>query len=156
MQRLAKQVVEPAKINFRRWENGAVIGVTDLTPEFTSHYEAPYYVVHRAHLHTALYEQAAALGVKTRLNSKVARYDAETATINLTDGTVFQGDLVVAADGQSPKTPGVLLVMWLICRTRREIDSPEHCLPQRPRCSEVHGLCCLPRNSRGREDEGDP
>ncbi|KKY32762.1 putative salicylate hydroxylase [Diaporthe ampelina] len=99
MQRLAKQVVEPAKINFRRWENGAVIGVTDLTPEFTSHYEAPYYVVHRAHLHTALYEQAAALGVKTRLNSKVARYDAETATINLTDGTVFQGDLVVAADG---------------------------------------------------------
>lgn len=105
MQRLAKQVVEPSRINFRRWQNGAVIGVTDLTAEFSSHYDAPYYVVHRAHLHTALYEQAVALGVKTRLNSKVARYDADTATINLSDGSVFQGDLVVAADGRLPN-PG--------------------------------------------------
>lgn len=101
MQRLAKKVVEPSKINIRRWQNGAVIGVTDLTPEFNAHYETPYYVVHRAHLHTALYEQAVALGVKTRLNSKVARYDAETATINLSDGSIFQGDLIVAADGRS-------------------------------------------------------
>lgn len=100
MQRLAKQAVEPSRINFRRWQNGAVIGVTDLTAEFTSHYEAPYYVVHRAHLHTALYEQAAALGVRTRLNSKVARYDADAAAIHLSDGSVFQGDLVVAADGR--------------------------------------------------------
>lgn len=107
MQRLAKQVVEPSKINFRRWQNGAVIGVTDLTEEFNSHYEVPYYVVHRAHLHTALYEQAVALGVKTRLNSKVARYDADTATIHLSDGSVFQGDLVVAADGRLPNPGGI-------------------------------------------------
>lgn len=100
MQRLAKRAVEPSKINIRRWQDGAVIGVTDLTAEFSSHYEAPYWVVHRAHLHTALYEQAVALGVKTRLNSKVAEYDADTATINLSDGSIFQGDLVVAADGR--------------------------------------------------------
>lgn len=101
-QRLAKQVVEPSKINFRRWQNGAVIGVTDLTADFTAHYESPYYVVHRAHLHTDLYEQALELGVKARLNSKVARYDADTASIHLADGKIFQGDLVVAADGWSP------------------------------------------------------
>lgn len=102
MQRLAKHVVEPSRINFRRWQDSAVIGVTDLTSEFNSHYEVPYYVVHRAHLHTALYQTAVALGVKTRLNSKVEVYEPETATINLSDGSVFQGDLVVAADGQSP------------------------------------------------------
>ncbi|KAK2596586.1 hypothetical protein N8I77_013467 [Diaporthe amygdali] len=99
MQRLAKQVVEPSRINFRRWQDSEVIGVTDLTSEFNSHYEVPYYVVHRAHLHTALYQQAVALGVKTRLNSKVELYEPDTATINLSDGSVFQGDLVVAADG---------------------------------------------------------
>lgn len=101
MQRLAKRAVEPSRINLRRWQDGAVIGVTDLTAGFSSHYEAPYWVVHRAHLHTALYEQAAALGVETRLNSKVAKYDADAATIHLSDGSVFQGDLVVAADGGS-------------------------------------------------------
>lgn len=111
MQRLAKQIVEPSKINFRRWQNGAVIGVTDLTAEFNSHYEVPYYVVHRAHLHTALYEQAVALGVKTRLNSKVANYDADTATINLSDGNIFRGDLVVAADGQPPSSGAVVLYL---------------------------------------------
>lgn len=109
MQRLAKQVVEPSRINFRRWENGAVIGVTELTAEFNSHFECPYYVVHRAHLHTALYEQAVALGVKTRLNSKVAKYDADTATINLSDGSIFQGDLIVAADGWSPGPQSCLI-----------------------------------------------
>lgn len=101
-QRLAKQVVEPSRINFRRWQSGAVIGVTDLTADFAAHYESPYYVVHRAHLHTALYEEALALGVRTRLNSRVARYDADAAAIHLADGTVFQGDIIVAADGWSP------------------------------------------------------
>lgn len=82
-----------------------MIGVTDTSPDFTAQYGAPYYVVHRAHLHNALYEQAEALGVKMRLNSKVDEYDAETATITLSDGSVFQGDLVVAADGTSPPPP---------------------------------------------------
>lgn len=100
-QHFAKYVVQPAKMNFRRWEDGALIGVTDTSPEFTAQYGAPYFVVHRAHLHNAMYEQAVALGVKTRLNSKVDSYDAETGTIVTSDGCYFQGDLVVAADGKS-------------------------------------------------------
>ncbi|KAJ4421931.1 hypothetical protein N0V82_003428 [Gnomoniopsis sp. IMI 355080] len=98
-QHFANYVVQPAKMNFRRWEDGALIGVTDTSPEFAAQYGAPYFVVHRAHLHNALYEQALALGVKTRLNSKVDSYDAETATIITSDGSLFQGDLIVAADG---------------------------------------------------------
>lgn len=86
-------------MNFRRWEDGALIGVTDTSPEFAAQYGAPYFVVHRAHLHNALYEQAVALGVKTRLNSKVDSYDADSATIITSDGSLFQGDLVIAADG---------------------------------------------------------
>lgn len=100
MQRLAPHAVQPSRMNFRRWQNGALIGVTHTSPEFTAQYGAPYLVVHRAHLHQALYEQALALGVTTRLNSKVDRYDTATAAIELADGRVFRGDLVVAADGQ--------------------------------------------------------
>lgn len=99
-QHFAKYAVQPAKMNFRRWEDGALIGVTDTSPEFTAQYGAPYFVVHRAHLHNAMYEQAVALGVKTRLNSKVNSYDAATGTIVTSDGCYFQGDLVVAADGK--------------------------------------------------------
>lgn len=88
-------------MNFRRWANGALIGVTDTSPAFASRYGAPYFVVHRAHLHHALYEQATALGVRTLLDSKVAAYDADTATVVMADGKVFRGDLVVAADGRA-------------------------------------------------------
>lgn len=104
--RFAGHVVRPARMNFRRWEDGSVIGATDTSPAFAAQYGAPYYVVHRAHLHRALYEQAAALGVRTRLDSKVEEYDADTAAILQSDGRVFQGDLVVAADGlSSPRPP---------------------------------------------------
>lgn len=100
MKHLTKNAVQPESINFRRWQNNAIIGVTDLSPEFSAQYGAPYYVVHRAHLHTALYEQAVELGVKIRLDSKVHAYDPETACISLSDGNTFQGHLVVAADGR--------------------------------------------------------
>lgn len=101
MRHLARHAVQPGNINFRRWQNSAVIGVTDLSPEFGEQYGAPYYVVHRAHLHRALYEQALELGVGIRLDSKVAAYDPGAASISLSDGSTFQGDLVVAADGIS-------------------------------------------------------
>lgn len=100
LQRLGPRAIRPARMNFRRWQDGALIGVTDTSPAFAVQYGAPYCVVHRAHLHHALYQQATALGVTTRLNSKVDTYDTETARIVLSDGGVFQGDLVVAADGK--------------------------------------------------------
>lgn len=119
-QRFAEYVVQPARMNFRRWQDGSLIGVTETSPEFAAQYGAPYYVVHRAHLHDALYRQAVALGVKTRLNSKVDAFDAETATIILADGNIFQGDLVVAADGMS--RGGSLTLTHL--PMKREVNEP--------------------------------
>lgn len=99
MKHLAKHVVQPESINFRRWQDGALIGITDLSPQFNTQYGVPYYVVHRAHLHTALYTQAVELGVQLRLDSKVDAYDVDAASIVLSNGSTFQGDLVIAADG---------------------------------------------------------
>lgn len=99
-QDLGRLAVRPDGISFRRWRSGSVIGFTDLSSEFSAMYGAPYYVVHRAHLHEALSSRAAALGVSVRLNSRVVRYDEPSASVSLQDGTELHGDLVVAVDGK--------------------------------------------------------
>lgn len=92
-------VVESENIFFRRWEDGAVIGDTKLKPDFRDNFGAPYYVVHRAHLHSALHKRAVELGVEVNVNSKVVDYDLDTPSVTLEDGSTHTADLVVAADG---------------------------------------------------------
>jgi len=98
-QYLENHVVEPENILFRRWENGAVIGNTKLKPDFRDSFDAPYYVVHRAHFHDALHKRAVELGVEVNVNSKVVSYDLEIPSVTLEDGSTHTADLVVAADG---------------------------------------------------------
>jgi salicylate hydroxylase len=106
---LADKVVEPEDIKFRRWENGAVIGLTKLIPEFQDNFDAPYYVVHRAHFHDALHQLALRLGVQVQINSKVVDYDAEAASITTEHGQTFSADMVICADGvKSVGRPKVL------------------------------------------------
>lgn len=73
--------VKPGKIFFRRWQNGAKIGVTNLVPDFERDFGAPYWVVHRAHLHQALYERAVELGAKVHVNSRVKDIDFEAGKV---------------------------------------------------------------------------
>lgn len=82
----------------RRWQDGEIIGQTRLK-SFPSDFGAPYCVIHRAHLHNAMYQLAQELGVEIRVNSKVTGYDAEEPSITLEDGRVEKADLVIAADG---------------------------------------------------------
>lgn len=98
---LQGKVVEPESILFRRWENGEVIGNTRLKPDFRSSFDAPYYVVHRAHFHDALYRRALELGVKIVVGSRVTGYDVEAPSLILQDGSMHTADLIVAADGFS-------------------------------------------------------
>ncbi|KAJ9144076.1 Salicylate hydroxylase [Pleurostoma richardsiae] len=99
MNHLLDQAVQPDGISFRRWQSGEQIGFTDLSPEFAATYGAPYYVVHRAHLHSALFKRATELGVVVHLGCRVNGYNPDTPSVTLADGTIFAGDLVIAADG---------------------------------------------------------
>jgi salicylate hydroxylase len=96
---LEDRVVEPDNILCRRWKSGEVIAHTRLVPDFRQTFGAPYYVVHRAHFHDALYQRAIELGVKVRTGAKVVDYDLDTPSITLEDGTQHTADLVVAAEG---------------------------------------------------------
>lgn len=93
-------MVKPEGINFRRWEDGRIIGHTALGHTFQQDFQVPYYVVHRAHFHEALHQRALQLDVLVDLGCKVIQYNEESGSVILGDGSVVQGDLVVAADGK--------------------------------------------------------
>ena len=59
----------------------------------------PYYVVHRAHFHEALHKRALQLGVAVELDRTVVEYNEQSGSVVLANGSIVQGDLVVAADG---------------------------------------------------------
>ncbi|GKT71382.1 salicylate hydroxylase [Colletotrichum tofieldiae] len=105
---MSEQAVRPDGISIRRWEDGKLIGFTDLSESFVELCGAPYYVAHRAHLHSALYQRAVDLGVTVHLNSKVSEYDPRIPCATLTSGQCFAADLIVAADVQvaNPKYTG--------------------------------------------------
>ncbi|KAK5674170.1 hypothetical protein LTR17_027815, partial [Elasticomyces elasticus] len=106
---LANHVVEPESINFRRWQDGTVIGHTKLIPDFRRSFDAPYLVVHRAHFHEALHDLALKLGVEVILDSTIKRYDAEEPAIDLANGDRHRADLVIAADGIKSSARRVIL-----------------------------------------------
>ena len=86
-----------------------MIGLTKLIPEFQNNFDAPYYVVHRAHFHDALYHLALQLGIEIVINSKIIDYDDETPSITTEHGKSFTGDLIICSDGvKSVGRPKVL------------------------------------------------
>lgn len=100
---------KPESINFRRWENGKVIGHTALGKQFQADFDIPYLVVHRAHFHEALVQRALQLGVDLKLGSKVVQYEEYQGAVVLENGKRIQSDLVVAADGKIQ-----ILMVWLV------------------------------------------
>lgn len=103
------KVVEPATIGFRRWQNGNLIGLTRLVPDCRRAFDAPYYVVHRAHFQNAMNKLALDLGVEIHMNSGVARYDPDIPSLTLENGTTYSADLIVAADGLRSEARKVVL-----------------------------------------------
>ncbi|KAF2440456.1 salicylate hydroxylase [Karstenula rhodostoma CBS 690.94] len=106
---LQGKAVEPDAIRLRRWQNGEVLSHTKLVPEFEENFEAPYYVVHRANLQLAMYELAASLGVRVRVNAGVRSYNAEATSVVLENGETHHADLIVAADGVKSEARRVVL-----------------------------------------------
>ena len=78
---LGSQSVQPGTIWLRRWEDGKPISRTKLVPDFERDFGAPYWVVHRAHLHQALLDRALELGAEIRVDSRVTEMDIDTGTV---------------------------------------------------------------------------
>ncbi|KAJ5896914.1 uncharacterized protein N7473_006313 [Penicillium subrubescens] len=71
---------------------------------FAQTYGAPWYLAHRAELHSGLRHLATApegpgSPVEVILKSEAVAYDADEGSVTLTDASVHYADLIVAADG---------------------------------------------------------
>jgi salicylate hydroxylase len=95
------QSVEPTRQQVRHWQNGRVLMTLDRGHRMRDLYDAPYLYCHRADLHAILIAAVADLGGKLHLDAAVASVsaNADAATVTLRGGSVFEGDLVVGADG---------------------------------------------------------
>ena len=67
-------------------------------PEIEHRHGAPQYVIHRADLHKALWEEASTVA-NIRVNSMVLQIDFERPCVTLQDGTIIDADVIIGADG---------------------------------------------------------
>ena len=58
--------------------------------------------IHRADLHRGLLAAAEEAGCVVHLDSRVVSIDPYKPSLKTKNGTVFEGDLIVASDGMSP------------------------------------------------------
>lgn len=106
---LKGKAVEPDAIRHRRWQNGEVLSLTRLVPEFEEKFGVPYYVIHRANLQLAMYELAVSLGVCVKVNAGVRSYNDEASCVVLENGETHHADLIVAADGIKSEARKIVL-----------------------------------------------
>lgn len=98
-QALAGIAVYPEGRDYRAWDTGERLFWTPLGKRAELTFGAPYYHAHRAELLNVLLGALGQQGL--RLNSRVSTFsqDADSVAITLADGTTFEGDILVGADG---------------------------------------------------------
>jgi salicylate hydroxylase len=145
---LKPYVTEPESISFRRWQSGKVIGNTKLVPDFTENFGAPYYVIHRAHFHSAMCQKVQDMGIEIKLGARVENYDPVAGSITLADGTTYSGDLVVAVDGWSHSQSYLNGNFPDLQHYRNQVCCSQDCARRKGYDLSQAWFCCLPRHSR--------
>lgn len=98
--KLEEIAVRPEGIQFMRYNTGERVGYTTWGDTMDQSYYAPYYHVHRADLYQLLYDITVSLpNVVLHLSSKVVEVDAAKPAVKLFNGKIFEGDLLIGADG---------------------------------------------------------
>ncbi|MER5216648.1 FAD-dependent monooxygenase [Streptomyces sp. NPDC002838] len=95
---LKERAVRLEAIEFHGWQ-GASIARTELGADCERLFGAPYYSVHRAHLHDALRELSEPAGLRLGHRLLRAEESADRVRLLFDDGTTHEADLVVGADG---------------------------------------------------------
>src|SRR6516165_2981266 len=96
---LARIAVYPQGRDYRAWDSGERLFWTPLGKRAEMTFGAPYYHAHRAELLGVLLDALGHRGL--RLNSRVSTFSqgADSVAITLADGTTFEGDILIGADG---------------------------------------------------------
>ena len=96
---VAAQAARPSHVSFRTWSDGSEICRYALGREAEEEFGAPYLLLHRADLHSALAAEVPSGSV--RLNTTVIGIDQDDGSAHVTTATGerLTADVVVAADG---------------------------------------------------------
>ncbi|TNC22405.1 FAD-dependent oxidoreductase [Amycolatopsis alkalitolerans] len=102
---IAQAGVLPRRLVLADAVSGDELVHAELTGEFKKRYHAPYVVVHRSDLHRILVEACRRAGVTLETGRTVERVDSteDTAFTYCADGSVFESQIAVAADGLTSK-----------------------------------------------------
>ena len=98
LEQLNKVAVTPERVDFRDCKTGNVLYSSEWGAGYQQKYGYPYLHLHRADLQTVLVN---ALNCDIEFNASIANYKESDAqvSIELQDGRMFDGDLLVGADG---------------------------------------------------------
>ena len=102
---------EPAGKEIRLWNSGETWKLFDLGAESVARYGAPYFMIHRADLHTALIDAVCALKPDAiRLGARATGFkdDGKTVTLHLASGEHVTGDALIGADGVHSRIRNIL------------------------------------------------
>jgi salicylate hydroxylase len=94
--------MEPTGKEIRLWNSGETWKLFDLGVVSVERYGFPYFMIHRADLHTILVDAVKAMKPDViHLGARVAgcRQDERSATLEFTDGSSATGDVLIGADG---------------------------------------------------------
>jgi len=103
---------EPAGKEIRLWNTGETWKLFDLGAESVARYGAPYFMIHRADLHTTLLNAVRAMRPDAiRLNARCTGFadDGAGVTLELADGAHVAGDALIAADGVHSRIRNILV-----------------------------------------------
>jgi len=84
----------------RSYRSGDVLSSTTLYDPEVDNGLTPYLVIHRADLHSVLYEKAKSLGVTVRLSSDISKIDFVLPAVELANGEILKADVILGADGE--------------------------------------------------------
>jgi FAD binding domain-containing protein len=121
LDRMAKDAIYPTKFVFRRWADNEIIATAPAGKQQEG--VPPYWSMRRSHYQGHLHDAMIDAGAKLRLGARVESVDEEGPSVSLADGETISADLVILADGESPRANSYAFVTKLLTTTTTGIKS---------------------------------
>ena len=99
----------PYAASMRSYKDSLQLFSQPLGRQMEELYSAPYLIIHRAHLHGVLVQEADRLGVAIHLDSHFTRINFSDPSVELSNGKTYDAEIVLGADGERSACRDALL-----------------------------------------------
>lgn len=107
---LWKSVAKPNALNIRRYSDGKILfREQDYGEYIERRYGSAFLDIHRVDLQNAMFYRAKELGVEFKFGCRITDVAMDEARVTSVSGELFEGDLIIGADGLWSRCREVLL-----------------------------------------------